>query len=75
MVAYYQLENYLKVIMDLIKRCNTKIKLRSFDKDFYRDIEGFCFYEKIKPQEKFDKLKFEKDHPDILINYHKDLLI
>ena len=42
-----------------------KLKLRSFDKSFYRDIEGICFYEKIKPQEKFDKVNFEKDHPDI----------
>ena len=42
-----------------------KLKLRSFDKRFYRDIEGICFYEKIKPKEKFDKVKFEKDHPDI----------
>ena len=42
-----------------------KLKLRSFDKSFYRDIEGICFYEKIKPQEKFDKVNFEKNHPDI----------
>ncbi len=42
-----------------------KLKLRSFDKSFYRDIEGICFYEKIKPQENFDKVNFEKDHPDI----------
>ena len=42
-----------------------KLKLRSFDKSFYTDIKGICFYEKIKPQEKFDKLNFEKDHPDI----------
>ena len=42
-----------------------KLKLRSFDKSFYRDIDGICFYEKIKPKEKFDKVNFEKDHPDI----------
>ena len=54
---------------EIIKIKNEKdlanLKLRSFDKSFYRDIEGICFYEKIKPQEKFDKVNFEKDHPDI----------
>ena len=42
-----------------------KLKLRSFDKSFCRDIEGICFYEKIKPQEKFDKVNFEKDYPEV----------
>ncbi|GIR03732.1 MAG: hypothetical protein CM15mP13_3260 [Pseudomonadota bacterium] len=42
-----------------------KLKLRSFDNSFYRDIDGICFYEKINPIEKFDKVNFEKDHPDI----------
>ena len=41
------------------------MKLRTFDKKFYRDIDGICFYEKIKPQEKFDKINFQKDHPEI----------
>jgi len=54
---------------EIIKIKNEKdlanLKLRSFDKSFYRDIEGICFYEKIKPQEKFDKVNFEKNHPDI----------
>ena len=59
----------LKAKKEIIKIKNEKdlanLKLRSFDKRFYRDIEGICFYEKIKPQEKFDKVNFEKDHPDI----------
>ena len=59
----------LKAKKEIIKIKNekdlAKLKLRSFDKRFYRDIEGICFYEKIKPQEKFDKVNFEKDHPDI----------
>ena len=59
----------LKIKEQIIKFKNekdfAKLKLRSFDKSFYRDIDGICCYEKIKPQEKFDKVNFEKDHPDI----------
>ncbi len=59
----------LEAKKEIIKMKNEKdlanLKLRSFDKSFYRDIDGICFYEKIKPQEKFDKVNFEKDHPDI----------
>ena len=59
----------LETKQSIIKIKNEKdlanLKLRSFDKRFYRDIDGICFYEKIKPQEKFDKVNFEKDHPDI----------
>ena len=59
----------LEAKKEIIKIKNEKdlanLKLRSFDKSFYRDIDGICFYEKIKPQEKFDKVNFEKDHPDI----------
>jgi len=47
---------------EIIKIKNEKdlanLKLRSFDKSFYRDIKGICFYEKIKPQEKFDKVNY-----------------
>tara|TARA_Y100000589_G_scaffold15160_1_gene12365 strand:- start:6256 stop:7041 length:786 start_codon:yes stop_codon:yes gene_type:complete len=59
----------LKVKQEIIKIKNKKeilnLKLRTFDKKFYRDIDGICFYEKIKPQEKFDKINFQKDHPEI----------
>ena len=59
----------IKTKEQIIKFKNEKelsnLKLRSFDKKFFRDIEGICFYEKIKPQEKFDKVNFEKDHPKI----------
>ena len=59
----------LKAKQELIKIKNKKellnLKLRTFDKKFYRDIDGICFYEKIKPQEKFDKINFQKDHPEI----------
>ena len=59
----------LEAKKEIIKIKNKKdlaiLKLRSFDKSFYRDIDGICFYEKIKPQEKFHKVNFEKDHPDI----------
>ena len=51
-----------------------KLKLRSFDKSFYRDIEGICFYEKIKQQEKFDTVNFEKDHPDIFKKLSVDII-
>ena len=34
-------------------------------KNFTEIIDGICFYEKIKPQEKFDKINFQKDHPEI----------
>ena len=59
----------LKAKEQIIKFKNEKelstLKLRSFDKKFFRDIEGICFYEKIKPQEKFDNVNFAKDHPKI----------
>ena len=59
----------IKTKEQIIKFKNKKglsnLKLRSFDKKFFRDIEGICFYEKIKPQEKFDRVNFEKDHPKI----------
>ena len=59
----------LKTKKEIIKIKNEKelvnLKLRSFDKKFFRDIEGICFYEKIKPQEKFDKVNFEKDYPEV----------
>ena len=59
----------LKTKEQIIKFKNEKelsnLKLRSFDKKFSRDVDGICFYEKIKPQEKFDRANFEKDHPKI----------
>ncbi len=51
-----------------------KLKLRSFDRNFFKDVEGICFYEKIKPQEKFDKVNFEKDHPDIFKKLSVDII-
>jgi len=50
-----------------------KLKLRSFDGNFFKDVEGICFHEKIKPQEKFDKVNFEKDHPDIYEKLPKEV--
>ena len=41
------------------------LKLRSFNKEFCRDIDGICSYEKIKPSEKLESVNFKKDHPDI----------
>ena len=41
------------------------LKLKSFDKKYCKDIKGICFYEKSRPIEKFDKIKFQKDYPDI----------
>ena len=62
-------QELLKIKKEIIKAKNTKdlatLKLRVFDKSFYRDIKGICFYEKSKPVEKFDKLNFQKDHPKI----------
>jgi len=51
-----------------------KLKLRSFDRNFFKDVEGICFHEKIKPQEKFDKVNFEKDHPDIFKKLSVDII-
>ena len=51
-----------------------KLKLRSFDGNFFKDVEGICFHEKIKPQEKFDKVNFEKDHPDIFKKLSVDII-
>ena len=68
----------LEAKKEIIKIKNEKdlanLKLRSFDKSFYRDIDGICFYEKIKPQEKFDKVNFEKDHPDIFKKLSVDII-
>ncbi len=68
----------LEAKKEIIKIKNEKdlanLKLRSFDKSFYRDIDGICFYEKIKPQEKFDKVNFEKDHPDIFEKLSMDFI-
>ena len=41
------------------------LKLRSFNKEFCRDIDGICSYEKIKPSEKLESVNFKNDHPDI----------
>ena len=60
----------LKVKQDLIKFKQSKelavLKLKSFNKKTCKDIEGICFYEKLNPSEKFEKLKFQKDYPELV---------
>ena len=60
---------FLKVKANFLKIKGEKdlavLKLRSFNKDFCKDIDGICSYEKIKPSEKFESVIFKKDHPDI----------
>ena len=60
---------FLKVKAEFLKIKGEKdlavLKLRSFNKEFCRDIEGICSYEKIKPSEKLESIIFQKDHPDI----------
>lgn len=62
-------QELLIIKTEIIKAKNTKdlatLKLKTFDKNFCRDIKGICFYEKSKPVEKFDKLNFQKDFPNI----------
>ena len=63
---------------EIIKIKNIKdlanLKLKSFDKDFCRDIKGICFYEKSKPVEKFDKINFQKDYPEIFSKLAEDVI-
>ena len=59
---------FLKIQKDL-----TVLKLRSFNKEFCRDIDGICSYEKIKPSEKLESVIFKKDHPDIFESCTKKL--
>ena len=60
---------FLKVKAKFLKIKGEKdlavLKLRSFNKEFCRDIDGICSYEKIKPSEKLESVIFKKDHPDI----------
>ena len=60
---------FLKIKADFLKIKGEKdlavLKLRSFNKEFCRDIDGICSYEKIKPSEKLESVIFKKDHPDI----------
>ena len=60
---------FLKVKAEFLKIKGKKdlavLKLRSFNKEFCRDIDGICAYEKIKPSGKLESVIFKKDHPDI----------
>mgnify|MGYP001998070684 FL=1 len=60
----------LEIKHDLIKFKTAKemavLKLKSFDQRLSKDIDGICSYEKSKPSEKFEKIKFQKDYPDIV---------
>jgi len=60
---------FLKVKAEFLKIKGEKdlavLKLRSFNKEFCRDIDGICSYEKIKPSGKLESVIFKKDHPDI----------
>ena len=71
-------EELLNLKAEIIKIKNIKdlanLKLKSFDKDFCRDIKGICFYEKSKPVEKFDKLNFQKDYPEIFSKLAVDVI-
>ena len=71
-------QELLKLKAEIIKIKNKKdlatLKLKSFDKNYCRDIEGVCFYEKSKPVEKFDKLNFQKDYPDIFRKLAVDVI-
>ena len=71
-------EELLNLKAEIIKIKNIKdlanLKLKSFDKDFCRDIKGICFYEKSKPVEKFDKINFQKDYPEIFSKLAEDVI-
>ena len=53
---------FLKVKAEFLKIKGEKdlavLKLRSFNKEFCRDIDGICSYEKIKPSEKLESVIF-----------------
>jgi len=59
----------LKIKAEFVKVKGEKdlaaLRLRSFNKEFCKDIDGICSYEKIKPSEKLETVIFKKDHPDI----------
>lgn len=44
----------------------TVLKLKSFNKNFSKDIDGICSYEKVKPSQSFDRVSFQKDYPEIV---------
>ena len=44
----------------------TVLKLKTINKNFSKDIEGICSYEKVKPSQSFNRVGFQKDYPDIV---------
>ena len=44
----------------------TVLKLKTFNKNFSKDIDGICSYEKVKPSQSFNRVGFQKDYPDIV---------
>ena len=44
----------------------TVLKLKTINKNFSKDIDGICSYEKVKPSQSFNRVGFQKDYPDIV---------
>ena len=44
----------------------TVLKLKTINKNFSKDIDGICSYEKVKPSQSFNRVDFQKDYPDIV---------